>query len=64
MQSWEEFQARFKKKEKPGLEVKFRKGEHIPWKNIWFRVTKVEKDKLELTPTSATAGFYKRRDGQ
>lgn len=61
MESWEEFKSRFRKKEKPGLEIRFKVGEQIPWKNIWFQVSKIERDKMELTPISATAGFYKRR---
>lgn len=41
-------------KEKPGLEVKFKVGQQIPWCGIWFSVSKVEKEKLELTPVGMT----------
>ena len=52
----------FKKQEKgPGLKVKFAVGDKIPWKGIWFEVSKVEHAQIELTPISTTAQFSKRR---
>jgi hypothetical protein len=39
---------------KPGLEVRFKEGESIPWKGIWFRIHKVGFDELTLVPESMT----------
>lgn len=46
---------------RPGLEVKWKVGEAFPWKQIWFRVDKVHKDRLELVPTNTTGQFQKRK---
>lgn len=52
----------WQKEDKPGLEVRFKKGEQLPWKNIWFRIAVVKKDRLELEPMSTTARFQKSRE--
>jgi hypothetical protein len=52
----------WKAKEKPGLEVKFKKGEQLPWKNIWFKISEVKKDRIELEPISTTARFQKSKE--
>lgn len=45
---------------RPGLEVKFKEGESLPWKGIWMLIDKVHKDRLELIPTSMTWKMHKR----
>lgn len=51
MLSWLDF---LKKNKKPGLEVKFKKGEQLPWKGIFFVVEGVTYDRIILTPIGLT----------
>ncbi len=40
--------------QKKGLQIKWEVGERIPWKGIWFRVSRVDEGRLELIPESMT----------
>ena len=37
-----------------GLRKKFVVGEQIPWKGIWFAVTKVDSELIEIAPIRTT----------
>ncbi len=52
-----------KKELGPGLYVKFKVGEKMPWKGIWFQISKVEHAKIEIEPLNTTAQFQKKIKG-
>lgn len=43
-----------------GLQLKWHVGERIPWKGIWFVVTRVDAGKLELVPERMTFKMKKK----
>lgn len=43
-----------------GLQTKWHVGERIPWKGIWFVVTKVDAGRLELIPERMTFKMAKK----
>jgi hypothetical protein len=53
-----------KRPEQPGLRLKFKEGEKMPWKGIWFTVSKVEFNRIELTPESVTWKRQKLMEGK
>lgn len=44
---------------KPGLEVRFKVGEQLPWKGIWFEIQEVKHAELILKPIGMTWQEYK-----
>lgn len=50
--------------ERPGLEVAFAVGQHIPLSGIWFRIEKVEKAMLYLVPERITWKKQKALDAK
>lgn len=37
-----------------GLQLRFKVGQQLPWAGIWFGVSKVEKEMIELKPIRLT----------
>ena len=49
-----------KNKKGPGLDIKFKKGNYLPWRGITFEISAVGYDFIILKPVGLTGQFAKK----